>query len=442
MDKLVSNKIPHNLIAEQALLGSMIGAPSCIADVIDLQVKAEDFYSPQNRDIYSAIYSMFNLNQTIDPITVIESVKKIGNYEESELRQYVLQLLDVTPTAANVKEYAQIVKDKGVSRNLLEVLSDIGHEISEDNSDAATLLDSAEQKMFSIRNSRNDMTLSPVKEVMVDIFQNLQTLSSKGGKIPGISTGFGGIDNVIGGLNKSDLILLAARPGMGKSSMALNIALNAAKQNVGTVCVFSLEMSKYQLGTRLISSEAFIDSKKLLTGDLNDEDWANIARSIGVLSSLDIRLDDNPSITVPEMKAKCMRIKNLGLVVIDYLQLMHSGRKIENRVTEVGEISRSLKIMAKELNVPVLCLSQLRREAEKGSDKRPMLSDLRESGSIEQDADIVMFLYRDEYYNEDTEDKNVAECIVAKNRHGETNTVKLQWVGQYTSFANLEWKYD
>jgi replicative DNA helicase len=277
---------------------------------------------------------------------------------------------------------------------------------------------------------------------LVEVYDHLDELSRNQGRLPGLPTGFDEVDEVISGLNRSDLILIASRPGMGKTSFALNIALNAAKRSEKSVAFFSLEMSREQLVMRLISNECLVDLKKLVTGRLNEEDWTGIARASAVLSKTDIRVDDNPAINVNEMKAKCRRLDHLGLIIIDYLQLMQGTRNYDNRTQEVGEISRSLKIMAKELNVPVVCLSQLSRANESRSDKRPMLSDLRESGAIEQDADIVLFLYRDEYYNEDTTEKNVAECIVAKNRHGETGKISMQWLPQYTMFSSREWKHD
>ena len=281
--------------------------------------------------------------------------------------------------------------------------------------------------------------------MLVKVFDRLAELARLDQDFPGISTGLKDLDRKINGLNKSDLVLIAARPGMGKTSIALNIALHAAKHTGKTVVFFSLEMSREQLAMRLISNESFVDNQKLVTGRLSEDEWSKISLASSALSQTDLRVDDNPSITVAEMNAKCRRLDNLGLVLIDYLQLMtaaEAGRRAENRVTVVSEISRALKIMAKELDVPVVCLSQLSRANESRPDKRPMLSDLRESGAIEQDADEVMFLYRDEYYNPDTEEKNVAECIVAKNRHGETGTVKLQWIPQYTTFADREWKHN
>ena len=286
-------------------------------------------------------------------------------------------------------------------------------------------------------------SLEHIGTVLIKVFDQLNELAQSGQDIPGLSTGLRDLDKKINGLNKSDLVLIAARPGMGKTSIALNIALNVAKKTDKTVAFFSLEMSREQLVMRLISNESFVDNQKLVTGNLTEEEWGKIGLASSALSQTDIRVDDNPTITVAEMNAKCRRLDNLGLVLVDYLQLMNSanGKVNENRVLAVSEISRALKIMAKELSVPVICLSQLSRANESRADKRPMLSDLRESGAIEQDADEVLFLYRDDYYNENSEEKNVAECIVAKNRHGETGTVKLQWLPQFTTFSDREWRH-
>ena len=296
-----------------------------------------------------------------------------------------------------------------------------------------------------MRHGRGEQGLYHISAVILDVYARLAELSKSDSAIPGLSTGLPDLDYAISGLNKSDLILLASRPGMGKTSMALNIALHAGKFAGKTVVFFSLEMSRQQLAMRLLATESFVDNKKLLTGRLSDEEWSKLAAATAVLNQTDFRVDDNPVLTVADMNAKCRRVENLGLVIIDYLQLMQSsggkGHGGENRQQVVSDISRSLKIMAKELNVPVLCLSQLSRANEARSNKRPMLSDLRESGAIEQDADIVLFLYRDDYYNEDSEDRNVAECIVAKNRHGDTGTVSLQWLPEYTAFSSIDWKH-
>ena len=329
-------------------------------------------------------------------------------------------------------------------RGLAQAASDISETVYSQVGTPAEMLESAEKKIYGLRKGERGDSLEHIGTVLHKVFDRLNELSQSDSAIPGLSSGMRDLDTRLNGLNKSDLILLAARPAMGKTAFALNLCMNVAKKYNKTVAFFSLEMSREQLAMRLMSMESFVDGKKLATGKLEDEEWTKLCMASAALSQTDIRVDDNPSITVAEMNAKCRRLDNLGLVLIDYLQLMTGsgyGKNSENRVTVVGEISRALKIMAKELNVPVICLSQLSRAVEGRTDKRPILSDLRESGAIEQDADSVLFLYRDEYYNENTEDKGVAECIVAKNRHGETGTVKLQWMPQYQTFADREWKH-
>ena len=442
MDELLSRQLPHSLEAEQAVIGSMLIDSRCVADMLEM-LKPDDFYLQQNKDIFSTIYSMFSFSMEIDPVTVLDQMKQAGVYEEEKTRDYLLQILDVTPTAANAKQYAQIVADKSLLRQVAQAASDISEIVSQGVGSAQSILDSAEQKIYAIRNGRSSQDLEHIGTILLSVYEQLAERAHSDSAIPGLSTGLRDLDSKINGLNKSDLLLIAARPGMGKSSIALNIALSVAKQYKKAVVIFNLEMSKEQLASRLLSNESFVDSQLLLTGKLSEEEWEKLGLAAASLSQTDIRIDDNPSITVTEMNAKCRRLDNLGLVIIDYLQLMTSatGKVNENRVTAVGEISRALKIMAKELNVPVICLSQLSRANESRADKRPMLSDLRESGSIEQDADEVLFLYRDDYYNPDTEEKNVAECIVAKNRHGETGTVKLQWLPQFTTFSDREWRH-
>ena len=329
-------------------------------------------------------------------------------------------------------------------RGLGTAASEISHMVGEQVGTPSEILEAAERKIYALRKGESRDSLEHIGTVLYKVFDRLNELAASDSAIPGLSTGLRDLDVKINGLNKSDLLLIAARPAMGKTSFALNIGLNVAKKYSSTVAIFSLEMSREQLAMRLLSGESFVDSKKLMTGKLEDEEWSKLTMAATSLSQTDIRVDDNPAITVAEMNAKLRRVENLGLVIIDYLQLMTGsgyGKQSENRVQVVGEISRSLKIMAKELNVPVICLSQLSRAVESRQDKRPIMSDLRESGAIEQDADVIMFLYRDDYYNENSEEKNVAECIVSKNRHGETGTVKLQWLPQYTTFADREWKH-
>ena len=446
MDELLTRQLPHSVEAEQAVLGAMLIDARCVPNVIE-HLRPEDFFLRQNKEIYETIYGMFNYSLTIDPVTVLEEMRKNGVYDENQSRGYMLQLMEVTPTAANVMEYVAIVKDKSLLRRVAEASGEVTALVQEGSGTGSEVLEAAEQKIYAIRNGRGSQGLTSISSVVIDVYARLAELAAMDSAVPGISTGLTDLDNAIAGLNKSDLILLAARPGMGKTSMALNILLHAGKYSGKSVVFFSLEMSAEQLGMRLISAESFVDNKRLVTGKLNESDWEKIAAASASLNQTKILIDDNPALSVAEMNAKCRRVDDLGLVVIDYLQLMQSAggpQKYsgENRQQVVSDISRALKIMAKELNVPVLCLSQLSRGPESRTDKRPMLSDLRESGASEQDADIVMFLYRDGYYNADSEDHNLAECIVAKNRHGETRTVELQWLPEFTTFSGIERRYE
>ena len=443
-EELLQRQLPHSLEAEQSVLGSMLIDSRCVAEVIGI-LRPDDFFLQQNRDIYETIYTMFNFSETIDPVTVLEKMKVRG-VADDKTPEYLMELMEVTPTAANVGQYAGIVRDRAMLRNLAVAAGDIRETVFAGVGTPAEILESAEKKIYALRNGNAGETLQHIGVVLVNVFDRLDELSRSDSAFPGLSTGLHDLDRKINGLNKSDLLLIAARPGMGKTSLALNIALDVAKKSEKTVAFFSLEMSREQLAMRLLSNESFVDNQKLLTGRLTEEEWTKIGIASSALSQTDIRVDDNPSISVAEMNAKCRRLDNLGLVLIDYLQLMTSAGTGQtsnnaNRVQVVSDISRALKIMAKELNVPVICLSQLSRANESRTDKRPMLSDLRESGAIEQDADEVLFIYRDDYYHPDTPEKNVAEIIVAKNRHGETGTVKLQWLPQFTTFADREWKH-
>ena len=440
-EELLLRQLPHSVEAEQAVLGSMLIDARCVPEVVE-HLRPDDFYLRQNRDIYETIYSMFSYSATIDPVTVLDTMRKNGAYDENNSRNYILQLMDITPTAANVKQYVEIVQDKSLLRQVAQAAGEVTGLVQEGTGSGHDVLEAAEQRIYALRQGRAARGLTPISNVILNVYDRLNELAASDSAIPGLSTGLSDLDRAISGLNKSDLILLAARPGMGKTSMALNILLHAGKFSGKSVVFFSLEMSREQLAMRLISSESFIDNKKLVTGKLSQDDWDRVAAAAASLNQTRILIDDDPSLSVADMNAKCRRVEDLGLVVIDYLQLMQSagGRSYagENRQQVVSDISRALKIMAKELNVPVLCLSQLSRASESRQDKRPMLSDLRESGAIEQDADIVMFIYRDGYYNQDSSNPNLAECIVAKNRHGETRKVEMQWVPEYTTFQTLE----
>ena len=445
MDELLVRQMPHSPEAEQAVLGSMLIDAECVKDVMD-QLRPEDFYLRANREIFETIYSMFVYSKPIDGVTVAGEMEKNGLYNDNT-RSYLLQLMEITPTAANVKEYIRIVKDKALLRRIAETAGELTTLVQEGGETAQAVLDLAEQRVYAIRQGRSAQGLEPLSKILVDVFDQLQELSMSGSEVPGMATGFGDLDRTLTGFHGSELILLAARPGMGKTSFALNVLLHAGKFSGKSVVFFSLEMSREQLATRLISSEAFLDNKKLMTGKLSPDDWDKVTLASTALAHTKIYIDDNPSLSVADMNAKCRRIEDLGMVVIDYLQLMQSSGSTtryagENRQQVVADISRALKIMAKELHVPVLCLSQLSRANESRSDKRPMLSDLRESGAIEQDADVVMFLYRDDYYNKDSDKRNQAECIIAKNRRGETTTIPLQWLPEFTAFSSVERNYE
>ena len=441
MDEILGRKIPHSAPAEQAVIGSMLIDSRCIPEVLE-KLKPEEFYIQLNRDIFETIYTMFSYSQVIDPVTVLDQMKVRGVYKD-DCESYIAEIMRVTPTAANVLEYAAIVRDRALLRRLGEAADEINNMVYEGAGEADAMLEAAERRIYALRQGRNVGGLMPISSVVQNVFDNLSEAASSGSQIPGLSTGLPDLDRVTLGLNDSELILVAARPGMGKTSIALNMALNAAMSQHKSVAIFSLEMSREQLVTRLLSRAALIPSQNLLTGQLSDQQWRDVSDAAQALSATDIRIDDNPTLTVSDMNAQCRRMPKLDLVVIDYLQLMQSAGSghtwsNESRTQAVSDISRMLKIMAKELNVPVLCLSQLSRANEGRQDKRPMLSDLRESGAIEQDADVVIGLYRDGYYNKESENPNLAEAIILKNRKGQTGTVELLWLPEYTSFSSFE----
>ena len=445
----LEGRLPYSVEAEQAVLGSLIIDPKCITEVA-LQVKAEYFYIPQHKEIYSAIVSMYELSQSIDFVTLLEKLKRDNVYDEAGGKAYLTQLAQAVPSSANVLSHVAIMKDRFFSRALKMAAQGIIKDIDENLMDSDKLIASAEQRIYDIRSGSDVEGLTHIKSVIegetYDRLGKLADPETRGDYI-GVSSGIGELDKTITGLNKSDLIILGARPGMGKTSFALNIARNVALKSKKTVAFFSLEMTKDQLVSRLLSAEALVGGTKLRTGKLNDEEWQRIISAGDVLSKCDMYLDDTPGISVPAMKAKLRRLKNIDLVVIDYLQLMTTGRHTDNRVQEISEITRNLKVLAKELSVPVICLSQLSRASEKrAEDHRPQISDLRDSGSIEQDADIILFLYREAYYDKNKViggdnsevDQNSAECLIAKNRHGETGTVKLHWQGEFMRFTSPE----
>ena len=442
MDELLLRQMPHSTEAEQAVLGSMLIDAACVKDVMD-QLQPDDFYLRQNREIFETIYTMFVYSRPIDGLTVAGELEKAGLANDGT-RAYLAQLMEVTPTSANVLEYVRLVREKALLRSVAAAAAEITAMVQEGTGAPGDVLEAAEQKIYAIRRGRSAQSMATIQVVLQEVMEHLAELSAQGGKtLPGLSTGFSAVDGKINGLNKSDLLLLAARPGMGKTSFALNLARNVAIQQHRTVAVFNLEMSREQMGNRLLSSEARVSSKKLRVGNLTPDEWGRIAFASSVLCKASIFLDDTASVTVPEMKARLRRLRGVDFVVVDYLQLMKSPRRIDNRVQEVTEITRGLKIMAKELNIPILVCAQLARSTEKQANHRPALADLRESGSIEQDADQVLFLYRDEYYRNEKEDPSsvemgTSEVIVAKNRHGELGTVKLAWQGEFTQFTSLE----
>lgn len=438
--------LPYSPEAEQAVLGSIILDGNVLDEVVEILGDSKYFYVTNHKIIYSAILDLFNSGKQIDYVTLLEAVKMDKHFDEATGKTYLLDLAQRCVAISNVREHAKIVREKYDVRSLITASRSIIDEASSGELPPSTLIDSAEQKIFDIRRGKTTDGLERLSEVVVREIDRIGVLSNGTDEsLKPISTGIGDLDNVITGLNRSDLILLAARPGMGKTSFALNIARFVASSLKKTVAFFSLEMTKEQLASRLLSTEALVGGTKLRTGKLSDEEWERIVPAADVLSNCDMYLDDTPGITVTEMKSKLRRLKNIDLVIIDYLQLMTSGRRVESRVQEVSEITRNLKILAKEINVPVICLSQLNREAEKRQDHRPQVSDLRESGSIEQDADIILFLYREGAYDKGdggeqgvAPDQNSGECIVAKNRHGETRSVKLHWQGEFMRFTSVE----
>lgn len=432
---------PHDIEAEQAIIGSMLTDKDAVIAAIEI-LREQDFYREDNRIIYSAILNLYNRSEPIDIITLKAELKSMGKLEAVGGLEYIVQLPDRVPTTSNVEQYIKIVEEKSMLRALIKTADELITLGYDPTQEVEQVIDTAEKKIFEVMQKKNQKGYSSMKDILIDTFTQLEQLYNQKEMITGVPTGFADLDYRTSGLHNSDLILVAARPAMGKSAFALNIATHAAVRGKVPVAIFSLEMSKEQMANRILCSEAMVDSAKVRTGKIDDEEWGKLAAASGELSEAGIYIDDTPGISVMEIRAKCRKMKlekNIGLVVIDYLQLVQgSNRKGGSREQEIAEISRSLKILAKEINVPVIALSQLSRAPEQRVDHRPMLSDLRESGSIEQDADIVMFLYRDDYYNENTDKKNIAEVIIAKHRSGATGTVELLWLGNYTKFANID----
>ena len=439
-EQFSGHALPHSVEAEQSVLGAIIDSPETLMTAVTL-LKPEYFYIEQHRELFSLLTALFSDANAdkIDIIVIMNEAVRAGIFEnEAEAKRYLFEIGEAVPSPDNIRYYCDIVAEKYLLRQLSGVARDILKQISDGGEPAQKLLDLAEQQIYSIRQGRDVGGLVPIRDVVISAYRNLGRLTGPDRDLyVGAKTGFDDLDAITGGMNNSDLVILAARPGMGKTSFALNLATNVTRHTGRTVAIYSLEMSMEQLVSRMLSTEALVDSHKLRTGRLDPEEWGKIAQSSDILSRMQIFLSEATGITVSQMKAQLRRVKNLGMVVIDYLQLMDAPGRSDNRVQIISDITRSLKLMAKELNVPVLLLSQLNRGVESRTDKRPMMSDLRESGSIEQDADIIMFLYNDYYYSKDkTNAPSITECIVAKNRHGEARTVELVWDPQHTRFAS------
>ncbi len=439
---LAGRTMPYSVEAEQSVLGGILIDHNCMAAVSEL-IGEQDFYFEHNRAIFAVMLDLFNTNRAIDIVTVSDALTHQSKLDAVGGVSYLSNIASSVPTTANITQYADIVAQKSLLRRLIDAGNAIVNMGYDATDEAQTVLEQSEKAIFDILQGKDSHGVVHIRELLGDTFKTMQEMAAKKGKVTGVPTGFGYLDQMTSGLQKSDLILIAARPAMGKTSFALNIAQNAAiKANVPTA-IFNLEMSKEQLASRIICSEAAVSVGKLRDGTIDANDWVKIGENMQRLEKAPIFIDDSSSVSVSEIRAKCRRLKqqhNLGLVIIDYLQLMQGTNKgrSDNRQQEVSEISRSLKILAKEIQVPIITLSQLSRGPESRTNKRPMLSDLRESGAIEQDADIVMFLYRDEYYNPDSPDKNVAECIIAKHRNGETGTIKFWWDGAHTRFMHMD----
>lgn len=459
MDSSIIKQMPVSIEAEQALLGSIIINPDCFDRVSGI-INTEDFYLEEHKHIYSALLKMYAQSKTIDAVTLVNALVEAGDRDEAGGVQYISLITSGVPSVSNVKDYAAIVKDKSTLRKLINACDEITGVAYEEASSVKTIVDSAEQKIFNLTHDKESKDFKHIRDVLQTVYKDIETLAENGGVTEGTQTGFSKLDEKLVHLGKGDLVIVGARPAMGKTSFVLNIATNVAKSSKKAVAIFSLEMSAEQLVTRVLSSEALVDSNRLRTGQLRPEDWSNLASVVASLSGCDMYIDDTSEIKVPEMKSKLRRVKNLGLVVIDYLGLMQSTTNTDNRAQAVGEISRGLKLMAKDLGIPIVCCAQLNRgtESRAGEAKKPTLADLRDSGSIEQDADIVLFLYRDEYYKDiggakqddgkgapqsqpqqnAPDSANTAEIIVAKNRHGSIGSVKMGWIAQFTKFRTLE----
>ena len=443
-ENLIKRVLPHSVEAEKSVIGSMLMAREAITVAMEV-LHTEDFYQQQYGVMFETIAELFNEGKPTDLVTVLDRLKKKSVPEELCSLDFLRDLLNTVPFSSNVRSYAQIVYEKALLRRLIKLSEEIAGNCYVGKDSVEDILEDTEKRMFELLQKRSTTDYVPIQDVVLDVVDNIERAARNKGAVTGIPTGFIDLDNRTCGMQPADLVLIAARPSMGKTAFVLNMAEYMAIRNQYTTAIFSLEMSKEQLVNRLLAMHSHVDSQSLRTGHLSERDWESLVDSSGVIAGSKLIIDDTPGISVGEMRSKCRKYKlehNLKCVIIDYIQLMSgsSTRKNDSRQQEVSDISRSLKQMARELGVPVIALSQLSRACETRQDHRPMLSDLRESGAIEQDADVVMFLYRDEYYNKDTEDKGVAEVIIAKQRNGPIGTVKLLWIGELTKFANMEYQ--
>ena len=440
MDNIITRIPPNDIQAEQAVLGAMLIDSDAVLNVVEI-LKPDDFYRSEHAEIYGAILDLYEKSKVIDLLTVKDQLSIRGKYDVINGFDYLASLTNPMYSISNVSNYAKIVEEKSILRKLIKASNEITSSSYDASEEVTTIMEEAEKKIFDVAKKRSSKTYSLIKDVLVDTFDNLEKMAAEGNSVVGTPSGFTDLDAKTLGFSPGQLVIVAARPAMGKSAFAINIAVNAALKSQKSVVYFSLEMSKDELVNRILASEAMVENSKIRTAQLDDNDWISLTNAAGSLSETKIFLDDSSGYTPIELRAKCRKLKlehDIGLIVIDYLQLMEANKANSSRQADISEISRSLKVLAREIGVPIIALSQLSRAPEQRPDHRPMLSDLRESGSIEQDADMVMFLYRDDYYNPETEKKNVAEVILAKNRAGSTGTVELLWLGQYTKFVNLD----
>ncbi|MCF0131538.1 MAG: replicative DNA helicase [Pseudobutyrivibrio sp.] len=444
MDEVIRRQMPNSLEAEQSVVGSMIADRETIVTMSEMLHK-DDFYHQQYGVLFEAIIELYNAGEPVDEVTLQNKLKEKGVSPEIASLEYISELVLAVPTTVNAKAYAQIVKDKAVLRSIIKVNQEIENVCFEGTEDVESILNKTEKDIFALVQNRGESDYVPIKQVVMNAIARIEMVAKQKGTVTGIPTGFTDLDYMTAGLQRSDLILVAARPSMGKTAFVLNVAQNIAVKEHLCCAIFSLEMSKEQLVNRLFSLEARVDAQKLRIGNLQESDWEMLIEGAGKIGNSKLIIDDTPGISISALRSKCRKYKlehDLSIIIIDYLQLMSGNGKSESRQQEISEISRSLKALARELNVPVVALSQLSRAVEQRPDHRPMLSDLRESGAIEQDADVVMFIYRDDYYNHDTPNKNISEIIIAKQRNGAIGTVELAWLPEYTRFANKEHHYN